>query len=133
VALLGTLGSLLLTALLRWMFVGLTKLTGFADESAVYLRAVSGDLDVRGLLLAGVVSGSLGVLDDLTVTQVSAVDQIRRVDPALPWRQLHRRGLAVGRDHVASAVNTRWCWPTPARRCLCCCCSRRPSGRSGRC
>jgi uncharacterized membrane protein len=106
VALLGTLASLLLTALLGWVFVELTHLTGFADEEAAYLRATSGTIDVRGLLLAGIVIGSLGVLDDVTVTQVSAVDQIRRADPTLPWRQLHLRGLSVGRDHVASAVNT---------------------------
>lgn len=66
VALLGTLGSLLLTALLGWMFVDLTHLTGFADEEAAYLRATSGTIDVRGLLLAGIAIGSLGVLDDVT-------------------------------------------------------------------
>ncbi|MPY93382.1 MAG: YibE/F family protein [Acidimicrobiia bacterium] len=106
VALAGTLASLALTGLLGWLFVRLTQLTGFASEESGFLRATSGDIDLRGVLLAGIVIGSLGVLDDVTVTQVSTVSQVHSADPALGRGELYRRGLEVGRDHIASTVNT---------------------------
>jgi uncharacterized membrane protein len=63
-------------------------------------------LDVRGLLLAGVVVGALGVLDDVTVTQTSAVWELHRAKPAARLNDLYGSAMRVGRDHVASAVNT---------------------------
>ena len=63
-------------------------------------------LDLRGLLVAGIVVGALGVLDDVTVSQVSIVAAPRRANPGLGWRLLYREAMSVGRDHVASTVNT---------------------------
>jgi uncharacterized membrane protein len=63
-------------------------------------------LDLRGLLVAGIVVGALGVLDDVTVSQVSIVAALRRANPGLGWRLLYREAMSVGRDHVASTVNT---------------------------
>jgi uncharacterized membrane protein len=61
---------------------------------------------MQGLVLAGMVLGALGALDDVTVTQASTVAELRRADPGAGRRDLYRSGLRVGRDHVASAVNT---------------------------
>jgi uncharacterized membrane protein len=55
---------------------------------------------------AGMVIGALGVLDDVTVSQASAVMALRRANPAQTARQLYHGALAVGRDHVAATVNT---------------------------
>ena len=68
VALLSTLAALALTGVLAWAFIELTSLTGLSDENALLLDTLGVHLDPRGLLLAGVVIGSLGVLDDVTVT-----------------------------------------------------------------
>ena len=106
VALLSTLAALALTGLLAWAFIGLATLTGLSDESALFLDAIGVHLDARGLLLAGVVIGSLGVLDDVTVTQVSAVGELHRARPDLPLAALYRQALAIGRDHISSTVNT---------------------------
>lgn len=106
VALLGTLASLLLTGILALVFAGATSLTGLAGEETGYLRAFAGGLDFRGLLLAGIVIGSLGVLDDVTVTQVSAVWELKRADPTMTGRSLYGAALRIGRDHIASTVNT---------------------------
>jgi uncharacterized membrane protein len=106
VALVATLASLLLTALLAWFFVGATQLTGFTDESNFLLAGLTADIDPRGILLAGIVIGSLGVLDDVTVTQVSAVWQLKSVQPELTTRELIRPALRIGRDHISSTVNT---------------------------
>jgi uncharacterized membrane protein len=105
-AIVGTAASLLITLGLAVAFVELSSLTGLTSEEATFVQAVFGGLDVRGLLLAGIVVGAVGILDDVTVTQVSAVYEIRGANPAMPVRELYRAGLRVGRDHVASLVNT---------------------------
>lgn len=106
VAFLGTMASLGLTAALAALFVGFTHLTGLADEDVAFLQLSNDTIDVTGLLLAGIVIGALGVLDDVTVTQVAAVWELHRSDPALPARRLYRSALRIGRDHIASTVNT---------------------------
>lgn len=106
IALFGTLASLALTALLGVAFVHLSAFSGLATEDAFYLQVAAGSLDVRGLLLAGVVIGALGAIDDMTVTQASAVWELHGADPDMGTRQLYGSAMAIGRDHVASTVNT---------------------------
>ena len=106
VAFVGSVLSLSLAALLGVVFISLCHFTGFSDENAVSLTVAAGSLDLRGLILAGLVIGSLGVLDDMTVTQVSAVSELQTTDPGLSAYDLYRSGLRIGRDHVASTVNT---------------------------
>ena len=106
VALLSTFASLVVTALLAWLFVGATNLTGLSDESSMMLGGLAGGIDPRGILLAGVVIGALGVLDDVTVTQVSAVWELKRARPELGTRELVVPALRIGRDHISSTVNT---------------------------
>jgi uncharacterized membrane protein len=106
VALLGTLISLTLTGLLGAYFTQAAHFAGLADESSAYLGSLESDIDIRGLLLAGLVIGALGVLDDVTVTQTAAVWEIARADPDASRRRLVTAGLRVGRDHVAATVNT---------------------------
>jgi uncharacterized membrane protein len=106
VALLGALGALALTALLASVFAAATRLTGYASEGAMFLQVASGEVDIRGLVLAGIIIGSLGVLDDVTITQASAVWQLHRANPDYSLRQLYESAVTIGRDHIASAVNT---------------------------
>lgn len=106
VALLSTLAALTITGLLAWAFIRLTTLTGLSDENAAFLEALGVHIDPRGLLLAGVVLGSLGVLDDVTVTQVSAVNELYRARPDSSFHDLYRSALVIGRDHISSTVNT---------------------------
>lgn len=106
VALLSTLASLALTALLGVVFVRFARLTGFTDDSSFVLSALGTEIDARGILLAGIVLGSLGVLDDVTVTQVSAVWELHRHAPDTPTRDLFAGALRIGRDHISSTVNT---------------------------
>jgi uncharacterized membrane protein len=106
-AMLGTTVSLVLVALLALLFTRLTHLTGLAaaDETAlVQLGTASISLD--GLLIAGMVIGALGVLDDVTVSQSSTVLALRATSPNLGFGELYRRAIGVGRDHVSATVNT---------------------------
>ena len=105
VALVGTAGALAITIVLSSLTTSAAQFSGFASEESLYLTLVDG-IDVRGLLLAGIVLGALGALDDVTVTQASAVWELRRANADLTSNQLFAAGLRVGRDHIASTVNT---------------------------
>jgi uncharacterized membrane protein len=105
-ALLGTAVSLLLTAGLAVLFTELTHLTGLSSEEAAFLQLGQADLSLQGLLLAGIVIGALGVLDDVTISQAATVLALRHANPSLGFRELFGRALQVGRDHVSATVNT---------------------------
>jgi uncharacterized membrane protein len=105
-ACLGTAVSLALALGLADLFIELSHLSGITSEEAVYLRATQQGLSLQGLLLAGMVIGALGVLDDLTVSQSSTVMALRRANPSLGFQKLFRSALGVGHDHIAATVNT---------------------------
>jgi uncharacterized membrane protein len=105
-AVLGTVLSLGLIGMLGTAFSAATRLTGLDDDTDNLIRVLGHGIDARGLLLAGMIVGALGVLDDVTVTQTSAVWELRRANPALGARALYTAALRIGRDHVSSAVNT---------------------------
>jgi uncharacterized membrane protein len=106
VAVLGTLISLSLIGVLGKLFIGWAALTGNTDDSTGLIHGLYPSIDMSGLLLAGVIIGSLGVLDDVTVTQTSAVWELHEANPSMGWRGLYRAGIRIGRDHIASVVNT---------------------------
>ncbi|MFJ4842980.1 YibE/F family protein [Streptomyces sp. NPDC088746] len=106
VAVIGTLISLLLIGLLGSLFIGWASLSGNTDDNTGLIHGLYPDIDMSGLLLAGVIIGSLGVLDDVTVTQTSAVWELHQADPTMGVRRLYRAGIRIGRDHIASVVNT---------------------------
>ncbi len=106
VAVLGTLLSLALIGVLGAVFSAAARLTGLDEETNNLIATLGTGVDTRGLLLAGIVIGALGVLDDVTVTQTSAVWELRRANPDLGAPALFTAAMRIGRDHVASAVNT---------------------------
>jgi uncharacterized membrane protein len=105
VAALGAFSALVLTTALSWLVVGLANFTGLVSEESYFLLAVS-EFDLSGLLLAGIVLGAIGALDDVTVTQASAVWEVHTANPTLGSPDLYQSGLRVGRDHIVSTVNT---------------------------
>ncbi|MBW3610892.1 MAG: YibE/F family protein [Actinobacteria bacterium] len=105
-ALVGTLASLGVVGVLGALFVDAARFSGLANEEATFLQVTAGQIDLRGLLLGGIVIGALGVLDDVTVTQVSAVWELHAANPGLSRWALYRSAVRIGRDHIASTVNT---------------------------
>jgi uncharacterized membrane protein len=105
-AMLGTAAAIGLTALLANIATDAVHLTGIGSEEASFLRAITADISLQGLLLAGMIIGALGVLDDLTVSQASTVMALRRANPQLSTKRLVREALDVGHDHIAATVNT---------------------------
>ena len=106
IALAGTIAALGLTVLLGWFFAKFSQLSGLAAEGASAAQSFAPHLDLTGLLVAGMVIGALGVLDDVTVTQAAAVWELSAANPAASRRELMSAGLRIGRTHVASVVNT---------------------------
>lgn len=107
VAFVGTIITLALSALAAAFAVSIARMNGMGDEHALYLQNGDfGAIDLRGLLLGGIMLGVLGVLDDITTAQSAVVDELKRANPSLPFKELYKRGLSVGREHIASLVNT---------------------------
>jgi len=105
-AVVGMMLSLILTGLLAWLFVGWARLTGLSEEGGFLVSALGPDINLRGLVLGGIIIGALGVLDDICVGQASAIFELINANRDLGWRQLFRRSLNIGRDHIAAMVNT---------------------------
>ncbi|QTT74767.1 YibE/F family protein [Streptomyces mobaraensis NBRC 13819 = DSM 40847] len=106
VAVLGTLTSLLVIGVLGSWFIDWARLTGNTDDQTALVHGLFPGIETQGLLLAGIIIGSLGVLDDVTVTQTSAVWELKEADPSASWRKLYGAAMRIGRDHIASVVNT---------------------------
>ena len=106
-AVLGMVIVLLITGALAALFVYTTRLTGSGDENALFLmQMLNAQINLRGLLLGGMIIGALGVLDDLVTTQSSAVFELHHIDPSLGFGELFRSVMRIGQDHVAATVNT---------------------------
>jgi uncharacterized membrane protein len=105
-ALVGTLFGLTLVAVLGSVAVSAARLIGVTNEETTRLQLYDPTLDFSALVLAGIIVAGLGVLNDVTITQASAIWQLREVSPEITWRELYTRGMTVGRDHIASTVYT---------------------------
>ena len=107
IAFAGTFGAVAITGLIAWISAGAMNLSGFSSDASVYLNfATKGSLDLSGLLLGGIIIGILGVLDDVSITQASVVQQLKSANPAFGFTDLYKRAIKVGRDHIGSLVNT---------------------------
>lgn len=108
VAFLSTMITILFSLIISHITVLTTRLSGLGTEEAFYLQfAVEGaTIDLRGLLLGGILIGTLGVLDDITTAQAAAIEEIHKADTSLSVRELYKRGLSIGTEHIISLVNT---------------------------
>jgi uncharacterized membrane protein len=106
IAIAGTFLSLILTGILAVLFVQLLKLTGTGNEDAYMLQFGQHAINLRGLLLGGIMIGTLGVLDDTTTTQAATVYTLSETSKTLTVNDLIRKGMLVGREHITSLVNT---------------------------
>ena len=99
--------SLLLTIVISQLFVSLAKLTGAASEDILFLFNIDGlNINLQGLLLAGIIIGALGVLDDVVIAQVSTVKEIALADRGLNSKAVFSKAYKVGISHIASMTNT---------------------------
>nr|MBP9802239.1 YibE/F family protein [Patescibacteria group bacterium] len=99
--------SLVFTAVMSFVFTNLAQLSGYLGEETIFLLESSqGNINLQGLLLAGIMLGTLGVLDDVIISQISTVEQIKLANPNLSKKQVYKMSLKVGVDHITSMINT---------------------------
>lgn len=107
VASIGTVITLLLSVVLAYLSIKFTRAFGMGSEDAQFLLSSPlGAIDLRGVLMAGIIIGTLGVLDDVTTSQAAAVEEIHEANKNLPVAELYRRGMSVGKEHIIALVNT---------------------------
>jgi uncharacterized membrane protein len=107
ISVMGTFISLIITGVLAATFVNLAKLTGLGTEETAFLQySQDANFNPQGLLLSGIIIGTLGVLDDITLSQTSIVQELIRTNPRLSTRKIFIKAMNVGKDHIASLVNT---------------------------
>jgi uncharacterized membrane protein len=105
-ALIGTLCGILIMAGISFVAVQMTRLSGIGDEASGRLAGLAAEIDFRGLLSCAIIIAGLGVLNDVTITQASAVWELRAAAPGMPRREVYARAMRIGRDHIASTVYT---------------------------
>lgn len=106
IALGSSLITLTLTVLVANLFVNASRLLGLGSEEAFFLQYDIAQVNLKGLLLGGIIIGVLGVLDDITTAQVAAVYELKRANMKFDFKELYERGVRIGREHIASLVNT---------------------------
>ncbi len=107
IALISTSLALVLTGVLSYIAVHITNLTGLGSEDAASLQFGStGNINFQGLLLGGIVIGSLGVLEDITTGLAASIQELSQANHKLKFRQLIGSGLRIGSEHIAALVNT---------------------------
>lgn len=105
-AVIGTFAAIVVTMLLGMLWSDLAFLTGFGSDDAMMISYHAGNVNMRGLLLAGMLIGALGALTDVTIVQASVVRELAHTNPDMPARRLYLHGMNVGNDHIGSLVNT---------------------------
>lgn len=106
-AVVGMITTVMITGLLAFWSVKITRLSGFGSDEAVYLNLnAGGGLDVVGLLLSGIIIGLLGVLYDAAIGQAVSVDELTRIAPHVSRRTIYERAVRIGREHIGALVNT---------------------------
>lgn len=107
IAILSTIITAIITAFLATLFSNLSYLSGYATEEANFLDvAKHGSIDLKLLMLSGMIIGAIGILDDVTISQVGIVQELKNANPNLSQIELYKRAMNIGRDHVSSMVNT---------------------------
>ncbi len=107
IAILATTITLILTGILAFTSVKLLFLTGLGNDDAItLLYGASGLLNFQGLLLGGIIIGSLGVLNDITIGLAASIRELAETNKKLSFKELFKSGLRVGNEHIAALVNT---------------------------
>lgn len=106
VALVSTFFGLVFTVFISWLFINLSHLSGFNEETSILQFGPTSKIDLNGLLLSGIIIGSLGALNDITTTQAATIFEIVKTDSNLSFNHVFKKGFDIGREHIVSMVNT---------------------------
>ncbi len=105
-AVISTILTFFCAIVISFFFVSWADLFGVSSENAIFLQIGLGNVDLRGLLLGGILIGILGILDDVTTSQCATVEEIYKTNPKTSFQKLYQQAMSVGREHMASMINT---------------------------
>lgn len=106
IALVAIVITMTITGILAVWFVNLARLNGFGNENAMFLIQQGSSLNIQNVLIASIIIGTLGVLDDLVISQASVVIELHTANPDMSFRERYQAAFHIGRDHIAATVNT---------------------------
>jgi uncharacterized membrane protein len=106
-AVIGMIVTVIITGLLAYLAMNMSKLSGFSSEEETYLNLnTQGSIDMIGLLFGGIMIGLLGVLYDIAIGQAISVEELHHIAPHTPKSVIYKRGVRIGREHIGALVNT---------------------------
>lgn len=105
---LGCICGVAAAGLFAWIVGKLTPISGFnmGEAEDLVLRAGEQPLEIRGLLISGILIASLGAVMDVAMSISSALSELKTVNPELTTRGLWKSGMNIGRDMVGTMTNT---------------------------
>ncbi len=108
ISMISTVFTIMITLFIASWAVDFTLLSGFGSDDAFHLKGngLTSALNLRGLLIAGIVIGSLGILDDVTTAQAVAIEEISKANPKMTTSELFFSGIRIGQEHIISLINT---------------------------
>ncbi|OGK07837.1 MAG: hypothetical protein A2W80_02605 [Candidatus Riflebacteria bacterium GWC2_50_8] len=106
IALVGTVCGVILAGLFGWMAAVLLKLTGYTGDETTFLQLLNAEIDLRGLLISGIIIGALGAVMDVAISISSSLFEISLANPGYDRKKLFESGMNIGRDIIGSMVNT---------------------------
>ncbi len=107
VGLLSTLITLIISFIISYFFVFLSKLSGLGSDDSFYLQIFAGNgINLKGLLLGSIIIGALGVLDDVVIAQTASIYELKEANKSFSFADLYNKGMIIGKEHIASMINT---------------------------
>lgn len=102
----GTMGGALVAYFVSWIFADWAHLNGLSSEEDRTFFDKNPSLNPRGLLFAGIIIASAGVVEDVAVSIASGIAEVKRANPRLSFKQLFQAGMTIGNDHMSALANT---------------------------
>jgi len=106
IAIAGILFSAIIVGIMAKLTINWAQLTGISTEETFYINLGDVKINLLNLLLAGIILGTVGVMDDIALTQSSVALELKKANPDLSWREIFKKAMKVGNDHISSVINT---------------------------
>lgn len=108
ISIIGTFGGIIIATVSAIIVGNLCKVTGLADSESQIIAYTNSQLGLnfKLIMFAAIVIGSLGAVMDVSVSIVSAMDELLKVNSKISKKEFIKSGMNVGKDIIGSMSNT---------------------------
>ena len=106
IAIIGTLAGVFLAGIFGSIATGMLHLTGYTGHESTYLQIMNAKIDLKGILISGIIIGALGAVMDVAISIASSLQEISIANPSYQKKELFQSGMNIGKDIIGSMVNT---------------------------